>query len=119
MRKATRSATRSRVLAAFWPVASTAAFLASAFPASADRQYQRCGNVAAGILGLVGAGTYLFEFTSLTAGVDRQPLIVAFYYSIFAAVVRAQQSVDAMAVIWMVTRGPVFSSRCVLSVLHN
>jgi putative spermidine/putrescine transport system permease protein len=41
--------------------------------------------------------------TFLTAGPDSQTLVVALYYSVFAAGVRATQSVDAMAVIYMVT----------------
>ena len=45
----------------------------------------------------------LFELTFLTAGPDSQTLVVALYYSVFAAGVRATQSVDAMAVIYMVT----------------
>lgn len=45
----------------------------------------------------------MFELTFLTAGPDSQTLVVALYYSVFAAGVRATQSVDAMAVIYMVT----------------
>src|SRR5262249_40067203 len=45
----------------------------------------------------------LFELTFLTAGPDSQTLVVALYYSVFAAGVRATQSVDAMAVVDMVT----------------
>ncbi|MDR0823438.1 MAG: ABC transporter permease [Endomicrobium sp.] len=43
----------------------------------------------------------MFELTFLTAGPDNQTLVVALYYSMFAAGVRAQQSVDAMAMIYM------------------
>jgi putative spermidine/putrescine transport system permease protein len=45
----------------------------------------------------------MFELTFLTAGPDSQTLVVALYYSVFAAGVRAVQSVDAMAVTYMVT----------------
>jgi putative spermidine/putrescine transport system permease protein len=37
----------------------------------------------------------------LTAGSDSQTLVVALYYAVFAAGVRAPQSVDAMAMIYM------------------
>jgi putative spermidine/putrescine transport system permease protein len=45
----------------------------------------------------------MFELTFLTAGPTSQTLVVALYYSVFAAGVRAVQSIDAMAVIYMVT----------------
>ena len=45
----------------------------------------------------------MFELTFLTAGPENQTLVVALYYAVFAAGVRAGQSVDAMAVIYMVT----------------
>ena len=45
----------------------------------------------------------MFELTFLTAGPTSQTLVVALYYAVFAAAVRAVQSVDAMAVIYMVT----------------
>jgi putative spermidine/putrescine transport system permease protein len=45
----------------------------------------------------------LFELTFLTAGPDNQTLVVALYYSVFAAGIRATQSIDSMAVIYMVT----------------
>jgi putative spermidine/putrescine transport system permease protein len=45
----------------------------------------------------------MFELTFLTAGPDSQTLVVALYYAVFAAGVRAGQSIDAMAVIYMVT----------------
>ena len=45
----------------------------------------------------------MFELTFLTAGPTSQTLVVALYYAVFAAGVRAVQSVDAMAVVYMVT----------------
>ncbi len=45
----------------------------------------------------------MFELTFLTAGPTSQTLVVALYYSVFAAGVRAGQSIDAMAVIYMAT----------------
>ena len=45
----------------------------------------------------------MFELTFLTAGPTSQTLVVALYYAVFAAGVRAGQSVDAMAVVYMVT----------------
>src|SRR3954467_3745816 len=45
----------------------------------------------------------MFELTFLTAGPTSQTLVVALYYAVFAAGVRAVQSVDAMAVIYMVS----------------
>jgi putative spermidine/putrescine transport system permease protein len=42
----------------------------------------------------------MFELTFLTAGPTSQTLVVALYYSVFAAGVRAVQSIDAMAVIY-------------------
>ncbi|MBB2940870.1 putative spermidine/putrescine transport system permease protein [Actinoplanes lutulentus] len=44
----------------------------------------------------------MFELTFLTAGPDSQTLVVALFYSMSAAGIRAQQSVDAMAVIYCV-----------------
>lgn len=44
-----------------------------------------------------------FELTFLTAGPDSQTLVVALYYAAFAAGVRSTQSIDAMAVTYMVT----------------
>jgi putative spermidine/putrescine transport system permease protein len=43
----------------------------------------------------------MFELTFLTAGPTSQTLVVALYYAVFAAGVRAVQSIDAMAVIYM------------------
>jgi putative spermidine/putrescine transport system permease protein len=45
----------------------------------------------------------MFELTFLTAGPTSQTLVVALYYSEFAAGVRSQQSINAMAVVYMVT----------------
>ncbi len=45
----------------------------------------------------------MFELTFLVAGADSQTLIVALYYAVFAAGVRAGQSVDVIAVVYMVT----------------
>jgi putative spermidine/putrescine transport system permease protein len=60
------------------------------------------GMLAAAILVLVRT-VGMFELTFLTAGPDSQTLVVALYYSMFAAGIRAQQSVDAMAVIYTLT----------------
>ena len=45
----------------------------------------------------------MFELTFLTAGPTSQTLVVALYYAVFAAGVRAVQSIDAMAVVYMAT----------------
>jgi putative spermidine/putrescine transport system permease protein len=45
----------------------------------------------------------MFELTFLTAGPSSQTLVVALYYAVFAAGVRAVQSIDAMAVVYMLT----------------
>jgi putative spermidine/putrescine transport system permease protein len=45
----------------------------------------------------------MFELTFLTAGPTSQTLVVALYYSVFAAGIRAGQSIDAMAVIYAAT----------------
>jgi putative spermidine/putrescine transport system permease protein len=45
----------------------------------------------------------MFELTFLVAGPTSQTLVVALYYAVFAAGVRAVQSIDAMAVIYMIT----------------
>jgi putative spermidine/putrescine transport system permease protein len=58
------------------------------------------GILAASLLVLVRT-IALFELTFLTAGSDSQTLVVALYYAVFAAGVRAGQSVDAMAMIYM------------------
>jgi putative spermidine/putrescine transport system permease protein len=59
------------------------------------------GILAASLLVLVRT-IALFELTFLTAGPDSQTLVVALYYAVFAAGVRAPQSIDAMAMIYMV-----------------
>jgi putative spermidine/putrescine transport system permease protein len=45
----------------------------------------------------------MFELTFLTAGPSSQTLVVALYYAVFAPGVRAVHSIDAMAVIYMLT----------------
>ncbi len=60
------------------------------------------GILAAGLLVLVRT-LAMFELTFLTAGADSQTLVVVLYYAVFAAGVRATQSVDAMAIIYMAT----------------
>lgn len=45
----------------------------------------------------------MFELTFLIAGPTSQTLVVSLYYAVFAAGVRAGQSIDAMAAIYMVT----------------
>ena len=45
----------------------------------------------------------LFELTFFTAGPGSQTLVVALYYAVYAAGVRAGQSIDAMAVVYMLT----------------
>lgn len=45
----------------------------------------------------------MFELTFLVAGPGSQTLVVALYYAVFAAGVRSVQSIDAMAVVYMVT----------------
>ncbi len=59
------------------------------------------GILAASLLVLVRT-IAMFELTFLTAGPDTQTLVVALYYAVFASGVRAPQSVDAMAMIYMV-----------------
>jgi len=58
------------------------------------------GILAASLLVLVRT-IAMFELTFLTSGPDSQTLVVALYYAVFAAGVRAPQSVDAMAMIYM------------------
>jgi putative spermidine/putrescine transport system permease protein len=60
------------------------------------------GILAAALLVLVRT-IGMFELTFLTAGPDSQTLVVALYYTVFAAGVRSAQSIDAMAVIYMAT----------------
>jgi putative spermidine/putrescine transport system permease protein len=57
------------------------------------------GILAASILVLVRT-VGMFELTFLTAGPDSQTLVVALYSTMSAAGIRAQQQVDAMAVIY-------------------
>ena len=45
----------------------------------------------------------MFELTFLVSGPGSQTLVVALYYAVFASGVRAVQSIDAMAVVYMVT----------------
>ena len=45
----------------------------------------------------------MFELTFLTSGNESQTLVVALYYAAFAAGVRSEQSINAMAVVYMVT----------------
>jgi putative spermidine/putrescine transport system permease protein len=58
------------------------------------------GILAASLLVLVRT-IAMFELTFLTAGPDSQTLVVALYYAVFAAGVRAPQSIDAMAMVYM------------------
>ena len=60
------------------------------------------GILAAGVLVLVRT-VAMFELTFLTAGPDSQTLVVALYNAAFAAGIRADQSIDAMAVLYMST----------------
>ena len=57
---------------------------------------------SAGLLVLVRT-LALFELTFLTSGASSQTLVVALYYAVFGAGVRPSQSIDAMAVVYMVT----------------
>lgn len=45
----------------------------------------------------------MFELTFLVAGPTTQTLVVSLYYAVFASGVRASQSIDAMAVAYMIT----------------
>ena len=56
----------------------------------------------------------MFELTFLTAGPTSQTLVVALYYAVFAAGVRAGQSIDAMAVIYMVDHAGLAADRAAL-----
>ena len=58
------------------------------------------GMLAAGLLVLVRT-VGMFELSFFTAGPDSQPLVVVLYYAAFSPGVRASQSIDAMAVIYM------------------
>jgi len=57
------------------------------------------GMLAAAILILVRT-VGMFELTFLTAGPDSQTLVVALYYSVSSAGIRAQQEISAMAVLY-------------------
>jgi putative spermidine/putrescine transport system permease protein len=57
------------------------------------------GLLAAGILVLIRT-VGMFELTFLTAGPTSQTLVVALYSAVFSAGIRAQQSIDAMAVMY-------------------
>jgi len=58
------------------------------------------GMLAAGLLVLVRS-IGMFELTFFTAGPGTQTLVVALYYAVFSTGVRASQSIDAMAMIYM------------------
>jgi putative spermidine/putrescine transport system permease protein len=60
------------------------------------------GILAAGLLVLVRT-VAMFELTFLTAGPDSQTLVVALYNAAFAAGIRTDQTIDAMAVFYMLT----------------
>ena len=60
------------------------------------------GILAASLLVLVRT-IAMFELTFFTAGPSSQTLVVALYYAVYAPGVRAGQSIDAMAVIYMLT----------------
>lgn len=60
------------------------------------------GMLAAGLLALVRT-IALFELTFLTSGASSQTLVVALYYATSSAGIRTSQSIDAMAVVYMVT----------------
>jgi len=59
------------------------------------------GILAASLLVLVRT-IAMFELTFMTAGADTQTLVVSLYYAVFAAGVRASQSIDAMAMVYMI-----------------
>ena len=58
------------------------------------------GMLAAGLLVLVRT-VGMFELSFFTAGPGTEPLVVVLYYAAFAPGVRASQSIDAMAVVYM------------------
>jgi len=60
------------------------------------------GILAAGLLALVRT-IAMFELTFLTAGASSQTLVVSLYYAAFSAGIRPTQSIDAMAVVYMLT----------------
>lgn len=59
------------------------------------------GVLAAGLLTMVRT-IAMFELTFLTAGASSQTLVVALYYATFSAGIRPAQSINAMAVVYMV-----------------
>ena len=59
------------------------------------------GVLAAGLLALVRT-IAMFELTFLTAGASSQTLVVSLYYATFSAGIRPTQSINAMAVIYMI-----------------
>jgi putative spermidine/putrescine transport system permease protein len=60
------------------------------------------GILAAALLVMVRT-IAMFELTFLTAGANTQTLVVALYYAAFSAGIRPAQSIDAMAVVYMLT----------------
>jgi putative spermidine/putrescine transport system permease protein len=58
------------------------------------------GILAAGLLLLIKT-IGLFELTYFTSGPGTQTLVVALYYAVFGAGVRAPQAIDAMAIVYM------------------
>jgi ABC-type spermidine/putrescine transport system permease subunit II len=60
------------------------------------------GILAAGLLALVRT-IAVFELTFLTAGASSQTLADSLYYATFSAGIRPTQSIDAIAVIYMLT----------------
>lgn len=60
------------------------------------------GILAAALLVLVRT-VAMFELTFLTAGPESQTLVVALYNAAFAAGIRTDQTIDAMAVLYMLT----------------
>jgi putative spermidine/putrescine transport system permease protein len=58
------------------------------------------GIMAASVMILVRT-VGMFELTFFTAGPDSQTLVVALYYSVFAPGIRATESIDALAVMYM------------------
>ncbi len=60
------------------------------------------GILAAGLLTMVRTMA-MFELTLLTAGATSQTLVVSLYYAAFSAGIRPAQSINAMAVVYMVT----------------
>jgi putative spermidine/putrescine transport system permease protein len=59
------------------------------------------GVLAAGLLALVRT-IAMFELTFLTAGASSQTLVVSLYYATFSAGIRPAQSINAMAVVYMI-----------------